>query len=167
MDIQQRPSSGPKDFFMHLLAFTMLYVSAVSLISLWFQYINIKFPDPLQYYRSYGFEQLRWPMAVLIVVFPVFLFLARWISKEIAREPARKELRIYKWLVYLTLFVSAVTIVVDLIVLIYNFLGGELTTRFGLKVLIVLVVALGVFGYYLWHLRSDVAATAKKRLLLL
>ncbi len=160
--IEQKPHSGPKDFFMHLLAFGTLYASAISLIQLWFAYINIKFPDPLNnpYYGGYqssGFDTLRWPIAILIVVFPVFLILARWISKQIAYDPARKELRIYKWLVYLTLFVSAVTVIIDLITLIYNFLGGELTVRFGLKVLVVLIVALAVFGYYLWHLRTDLS----------
>lgn len=166
------PKSSPRDFFLHLFAFGTLYVSAISLISLWFQYINLQLPDPLQPYgyqpsSYYAFQQLRWPMSALIVVFPVFLFLTRWISGEIARDPSRKELRIYKWLVYLTLFVSSVTIVVDLVTLIYNFLGGELTARFGLKVVVVLVVALAIFGYYLWHLRSDLAVSAKKRLLLL
>lgn len=151
---------------MHLLAFSTLYASAVSLISLWFQYIDVKFPDPLNQNYSSGYEQLRIPMAALIVVFPVFLLLARWISKQIALDPERKELRVYKWLVYFTLFVSAVTVIVDLIILIYNFLGGDLTARFGLKVLVVLIVALAIFGYYLWHLRSDIAATAKKRKLL-
>lgn len=152
---------------MHLFAFGTLYVSAIMLISLWFQYVNIKFPDPLQPYYSYGYDELRVPMAALIVVFPVFFLLARWISREITREPERKELRIYKWLVYLTLFVSATTIVIDLITLIYNFLGGELTSRIGLKILVVLIVALGVFGYYFWHLRSDLAQTADKRTVLL
>ena len=158
--------TGPRDFFMHLFAFGTLYASAVALISLWFQYINEWFPDPLQPMYLYGYEQMRVPMAVLIVVFPVFIFLARWISKQIAIDPERKELRIYKWLVYFTLFISAITVVVDLITLIYNFLGGDLTARFGLKMLIVLVVALAVFGYYLWHLRSDIAATVKKRKIL-
>ena len=166
--------SGPRDFFLHLFSFATLYVSAISLISLWFEYINLKLPDLTSYYKDtvpalswYDYQALRWPMAALIIVLPVFLVLTRWISSEIARDPSRKELRIYKWLVYLTLFVSSVTIVVDLITLIYNYLGGELTARSGLKVVVVLVVALGVFGYYRWHLRSDVAATAKKRLLLL
>ena len=163
MDTSTKPTSGPRDFFIHLLGFGMLYASAVSLISLWFQYVNIKFPDPLLPTYLYGYEQLRVPMAALIVVFPVFILLARWISKEIALDPARKELRIYKWLVYFTLFVSAVTVIVDLITLIYNFLGGELTARFGLKILVVLIVALAIFGYYMWHLRSDIAATGKKR----
>ena len=152
---------------MHLLGFGTMYASAVSFMALWFQYINIKFPDPLNQYYSYGYEQLRMPMATLIILVPVFLFLSRRINREIAEEPSRKELRIYKWLVYLTLFISAVTVIIDLITLIYNFLGGDLTARFGLKVLVVLIVALGIFGYYLWHLRTDLATAKSKRKTLL
>lgn len=165
----ENTKSGPRDFFLHLFAFGTLYVSAISLISFWFNYINIRLPDPFRNYPAnyYDYQQLRWPMAALIVVIPLFLFLSRWINREIARDPVRKEFRIYKWLVYLTLFVSAATIVVDLITLIYNFLGGELTARFGLKVIVVLVVALAIFGYYLWHLRVNLAAETKKRKILL
>jgi len=36
---------------------------------------------------------------------------------------------------------------------VYNFLNGEISTRFVLKVLVVLLVACGVFGYYMWDLK--------------
>ena len=155
--------STPKDFFVHVLTFGLLYVFAISFIALWWEYINIKFPDLLNQYHFYGYDQLRWPMAVLIVVFPVFVLLARMTTKAIAADPSKKDSRIYRWLIYLTLFISAVTAIIDLITLLYNFLGGEITTRFALKVLVVLIVAMGIFGYYLWHLRSDVSQTGKKR----
>ena len=35
-----------------------------------------------------------------------------------------------KWLVYFTLFISAITIIVDLMIFVYNFLDGELTVKF-------------------------------------
>ena len=155
--------STPKDFFVHVLTFGLLYVFAISFIALWWEYINIKFPDLLNQYHSYGYDQLRWLMAVLIVVFPVFVLLARMTTKAIAADPSKKDSRIYRWFIYLTLFLSSVTAIVDLITLLYNFLGGEITARFALKVLVVLIVAMGIFGYYLWHLRSDVSQTAKKR----
>jgi hypothetical protein len=34
-------------------------------------------------------------------------------------------------------------------------LGGEITTRFILKVLVAGAIATTVFGYYLWDLRRD------------
>ena len=160
--IEAKPKSGPRDFFVYVLVFATMYASVISLIGLWWQYINHSFPDPLSYV-SPGFEALRVPMAALIVLAPVFLFLSRLINREIAENPIRKELRIYRWLVYLTLFASSVTVIIDLISLIYNFLGGDLTGRFLLKVIVVLIVALGVFWYNLWHLRADLGQAKSKR----
>lgn len=60
-----------------------------------------------------------------------------------------------RWLSYLTLFGAAVVLVIDLASLIYNVLGGELTTRFFLKVLTVDAVAGGVLSFFLLDLRSD------------
>jgi amino acid transporter len=54
---------------------------------------------------------------------------------------------------YLTLFAAAILIIGDLVALLYNFLEGELTTRFALKIVAVLVVAAAIFWYYLYDLR--------------
>jgi hypothetical protein len=59
-------------------------------------------------------------------------------------------MRIRKWLVYLTLFVAAVTIVIVISMIVYDFLGGELKLQFFLKLLTVLITAAAVFGYHLW-----------------
>jgi uncharacterized membrane protein (DUF106 family) len=60
-----------------------------------------------------------------------------------------------RWLTYLTLFVSAGVLIADLVTMVYNVLGGELTTRFVLKVLVVGAIAGGVFWYYLTDLGVD------------
>jgi len=44
---------------------------------------------------------------------------------------------------------------VDMTTLVNNVLGGELSLRFLLKVLVAAVIAGSVFGYYLWDLRSE------------
>jgi hypothetical protein len=75
------------------------------------------------------------------------------LAKDIALMPEKRELKLRKWLTYFTLFISAVTIIVDLMIFVYNFLNGELSVRFVLKVLVVLLVACGVFGYYMWDLK--------------
>jgi hypothetical protein len=75
-----------------------------------------------------------------------------------AAAPDLRDFKLRKWLVYFTLFISAITIIIDLVALIYNFLGGDLTTPFVLKVCAVLAVAAAVFGYYLWDLRRKSVA---------
>src|SRR3989338_3431008 len=147
------PKSIPKDVFYHLLSIVTLYMSAISFITLLFSLINQWFPDPLSY--AYGVnESIRWSAAILIVSFPVYLLLMWLINKDIAMDPARRELRVRKWLGYLTLFIAAITAIVDVATLVYNLLGGELSIRFFLKVIVVLIVSAAVFFYYLRELRG-------------
>lgn len=155
--------SSPKDVFLHLLLVGTLYVSATSLITLLFQYVNALLPDELYTYTPV-LSAIRWATAILIIVFPTFLFLARLLEREMAAEPAKRDLRVRKWLLNLTLFIAAVTVIIDLIALIYNFLSGEITLRFFLKVAVVFAVAGTVFKYYLWELRrsaSDVSSAPR------
>ncbi|HLM53556.1 MAG TPA: DUF5671 domain-containing protein [Pseudoxanthomonas sp.] len=60
-----------------------------------------------------------------------------------------------RWLTYLTLFVMAIALAGDMIVLVYNVLGGESSVRFLLKVLVAAVIAGSIFGYYLWDMRRE------------
>lgn len=152
MDI---PKSTPKDVFFHLLSTVTLYVSVVSVIAILFQYVNALFPDELSYYASQSFDVIRKSVASLFVVWPVYIFLSWLLGKEMKKNQGLRDVKIRKWLVYLTLFVTAVTIIVDLITLVYKFLGGELSVPFILKVLAILVVAGVVFGYYIWDLKRD------------
>lgn len=148
--------STAKDVFSHLLAIVTLFMGVISFIALYFQYINVKFPDALQFYYAGALDIIRNSMSVLIVAWPVFILISWMIYKDLKNDPAKTNIGIRKWLLYLTLFVASITIIVDLITLVNYFLNGEITTRFVLKVLVVLLVAAAVFGYYLWDLRREV-----------
>ena len=166
MENANQHKSTPKDVFSYLLIIAMLYAGVTSFITLAFQFLEIVFPDALNNYIcgygcSGGFDAVRRSAAALIVVWPVYVFMSWLVGREIKNEHAKKEIKIRKWLVYLTLFISAVTIIIDLVTLIYNFLGGEVTVRFALKVLVVLIVAAAVFGYYLWDLKRQAGTGAK------
>ena len=145
--------SQPRDVFLYLLATITLYFSVWSSIDLLFGYINIAFPDPLNSYYDPG-AAIRWSLALFIIIFPVYFFVTRFLGRDIAENPGKNEIRIRKWLVYLTLFLAALLMIGDLVALLYNFLNGEVTTRFLLKVFSVLAVAGGVFWYYLYDLRK-------------
>jgi len=147
--------STAKDVFSHLLGIVTLFMGVISFIALYFQYVNVKFPDVLQFYYTGALDIIRNSMSVLIVAWPVFLFITWMIYKDLRSEPAKNGIGIRKWLLYLTLFVASITIIVDLITLVNYFLNGEITTRFILKVVVVLITAAAVFGYYLWDLHRD------------
>ncbi len=150
----QKPKTSPKDFFINLGAIVALYVSVISVLNLLFEVINRAFPDPLQPYIDPYSGAIRWTIASLIIIFPLYLWLSRLLNRDTEKNPEKRELSVRKWLIYLTLFVAGVAIAIDLIVLINTFLGGEITTRFVLKVVAVLVVLGTIFGYYLFDIRG-------------
>jgi len=114
--------STPRDCFVYLLNVAALYFSVVGFITLFFKYIDWLFPDQLAFYLDGTLIAIRWSTAVLLVVFPVYLLTAWLINRDLAANPQRDKISVRRWLTYLTLFLAAVTLVVDLVTLIFNFL---------------------------------------------
>lgn len=152
-----RPYLSAREAFRYLLLFTALYLSACYFGSLLFDFVNLGFPDPLasDHYRRSSEDSIRLAASFLVVAFPVFLFMSYRVQREFAQNPVKRLSVIRRWLTYMTLFVAAGFLIGDLVTLVYNVLGGELTIRFLLKVLIVGAIAGGIFGFYLWDLRSE------------
>ena len=137
-----KPKATPKDFFLWAGAMVALYVAVFNYVALVWNYINYTFPDPLQPYTDPYQGGISWEMATLIVLSPLFLVLMWYIRKGIRHDPTRKEVWVRRWALYLTLFIAGATVAVDLIYVLYAFLNGsDLTTRFLLKALVVLMVA--------------------------
>ena len=152
-----RPYLSAREAFLYLTLFTTLYIAAWHLGSLLFKLIERAWPDPAdsEYVVSNLADSIRWSTASVIIAFPVFLFVARYLGKELARNPAKRLSAIRRWLTYLTLFVAAVVLIADMITLVNSLLGGELSLRFLLKVAVAALIAGTVFGYYLWDLRKE------------
>src|SRR3989344_4288134 len=150
-----KPKVTPKDFFLWAGAMIALYGSVISFLTLLFQYINYAYPDPLSYYWVEPYSgSMRFAMASLIVLVPLTVLLMRFIRKDIAHDAMMNELWVRRWALVLTVFIAGATVVGDLIALVNGFLGGDLTMRFILKVLVVLFVAGGVFLHFLADLRG-------------
>lgn len=148
----------PRDVFLYLLSIISLVASAVSLGILLFQYINIYFPDVISdpyFSPSNYYGTIHSALAALIVFFPVYFWVSRFLKKDIEVNPEKRELKIRKWLLYLTLFVAGLAMIGDVIALIYNFLEGELTTRFILKILSIFTIAGSAFYYYRNELKDN------------
>ncbi|MCA9384192.1 MAG: hypothetical protein KC582_03630 [Candidatus Magasanikbacteria bacterium] len=153
---KRKPYLSAKEAFLYLVLFMTLYISAISLGTILFQFINRAFPDAIY---SYGYDGtasiIRGALSAMIIAFPVFLGVSSVLRKAILKNPEKRSSKIRKWLTYVTLFGATTTIIVDLITILTSLLGGELTARFFLKALTVLVIAGSIFGYYLWDLRSE------------
>lgn len=145
------------DVFVYLGIFISLVVSVTNIISILFTAIERKFTDVLevgQHVDIYG-SDMRMAIASLVVMFPIYLGLSMYVSRDIKKFLYKRDLFIRKVFIYTTLFVTVCTLLGSLVATIYHYLGGELTVRFGLKALAVFVIAGFVFGYYVYALRRD------------
>lgn len=154
---RRKPYLSAREAFLYLLMFFTLYTSAISFGTLLFQFINRAYPDLIAYPYVYDSttSTIRWSTSSLVIAFPVFIWISWILRRAFFKDPGKRASKIRKWLTYITLFVAAGVIIGDLIALVFNFLGGELTTRFLLKVLTVGGIAGAIFGYYLWDLRTE------------
>ena len=128
-----------------------------------FGLIDYAFPDALDYREGFPSGEAATAIASVIVAFPLYLFLARWLGRQAAEDPERRQSLVRRWLTYITLVVAAGFILGDLIALLANVLGGDPTLRFALKAVAILAITGCIFGYYLWDMRqteSSVASSA-------
>jgi len=160
-----KPKVGPKEFFMWTGAMVTLYVSVFSFLALFFNYIDIAFPDALNTYIDPYSSSIRFEIASLIVLFPVFLVLMHFIRRDIARDATKKNIWIRRWAQVLTIFVAGATVIIDLITLINTYLGGEISIHFILKVVVVLLVMSAALMHFLadiwgyWDINPQYART--------
>lgn len=150
---------GAKDTFFYLLSFVTLGIWSQALGEIGFILVNHTVPDSLS--RSYGEPsfQIAFCLARLLVAYPVYLWMMRRILTDLAlyREKAYSGVR--KWLTYLALLVVALVAIGTLMAFLTSFLRGELTLRFLLKLLVILVIDGGILIYYSqWIQRQPVQA---------
>jgi hypothetical protein len=146
--------TSPKDFFLWVGAVATLYGGVFSFFTLIFQYIDFAYPDPLSYsYDPYS-TGVRVAMATIVVLIPTMLALLLTIRRDIVREPGKANIWVRKWALVFTIFLAAATAVIDLITLLSAFFGGDITIRFTLKALTVLLIAVLVVLHFLADLRG-------------
>jgi hypothetical protein len=150
-----RPSLSAREAFLYLLQFSTLYTVAYNLGSLLFDFVNRAYPDPSVDVYADGASSIRWSVSALIVAFPVFMWVSAANARALRAEPSARTSPVRRWLTYLTLFGAACTLIGDVMALVYSALGGELSTRFVLKVVIVGAIAGVIYWYYLGDLRLD------------
>ena len=149
-----RPYVSAREAFLYLVLFILLGVVAWNLGSLLFALIDLAIADELD--NPYGDmffgprdAQIRSSIAGLVVGGPLFAWLALHIRKQRRTNPAMQRSRVRKWLTYATLIIASCTLIGDAIGLVYGFLAGELSARLILKLLVIAVLAGGVFFYFI------------------
>jgi hypothetical protein len=155
-----------KFVFLYLLELVSLGFMTVSFGIILFQMINKNIADTVTAYSG-SFDQgaLKFAISALLVSTPIFYVVGSFIQKSLFSGELKKDSGVRRWLTYLILFVSFLIFVGWLIAFVYNFLNGEVTMKFILKTLSVLVIAGTVFGFYLYDIRREAVENIKDKVL--
>ena len=156
-----KPKLTPKDFIIQFGLLISLYLSAVSFLTFIFQAINSAYPDRQAYDFDPYSSAMRLSISMLIVFFPIFVALVWSTHKSLAASPEKRELSLRKWLLYVSLFITALTLAIDLVTVVNTFLGGEITARFILKAISIFVVAAVIFTSNILDVRGTYFAKPK------
>lgn len=144
-----RAIGGPREAFLNLLSFATLAVWCIAAGSLWFTLIDFWFPDPAARVLRDPLLGMARDLASVLVAFPIFMLVMRAVWRELLAQPAQADSVLRRWLTYLALLVAAGTLIGDFVTFVEHLLRGEITARFAAKVSVVLVLAGGVFWFYL------------------
>ncbi len=149
--------STAKDIFVYLGIFITLIVSVYHIIKIVFSAIDIKWKDLATIAYNYDIynDSVRFSVASLLVLYPLYVVFSWMASKDVANNPAKRELRLRKIFVYGALFITACTLAGTLISIIYTFLGGDLSIRFGLKALFIIALSAVIGGYYYYVIKRN------------
>ena len=146
---KKRVSSGPRAAFLHLLGLFLLYMAAFSTGAILFLAIDLFIKDPAnRIFFGLG-DFARFNAAVLIASLPVLLLVRRAIMRDVKLNPATRIAPVVRTLSYITLLITSLIMVCDMVVILMGFLNGDLTLTFILKSVVVLLLAGGIFLWYI------------------
>ncbi|MFW5888432.1 MAG: DUF5671 domain-containing protein [Patescibacteria group bacterium] len=166
MNDQNQNNHDAKFAFFYLLSLVALIFMSLSTGMVIFQAIN-KYISEIgaAYSARFSSDSLRFAISALVVSIPVFYVITSKIYKSLYRGALDPDSGIRKWLSYFILFISSVVMIVWVIITVNNFLDGELTLKFALKFLTVLVIAGTVFGFYLYDIKREAVKGVKDRVI--
>ena len=150
-----RPFVSAQEAFVYGLMFVALAMTAFHLVSLSFELIDRWLPEafaPRPYYTSQS--GIRWSIAALVVFAPLFLILNNRVVRATRSDPGKRRSAVRKWFGYITLFITALVLLGDMLYTIYALLNGDLTLRFLAKAIVTAVVAGVIFLYFRQEIRE-------------
>lgn len=166
--MENKEKNAPKFAFFYILSAVTLGFITVSSGLILFQVINKYVIDALSSYASrFNPEPVKFGISALIISIPIFFILSRKIYISLRKGALDENSPVRKWLTYFILIVASIVMISWLVATINGFLNGELTTKFILKTITVLIISGGVFGFYLYDIeRKGVVGKKDKTLVI-
>lgn len=154
---------GAKYAFYYLLSLVALIFIGIAVGLIAFGIIDKTILDPLAniYYgnRDGG---LRFAISALLIAGPIYYYTLFLINRGLEKNELKIDSQIRKWLTYFIILVSALIILGVFISIINNFLAGELSLKFFLQALSMLLISGLVFSYYFHDIKTEDREVAKK-----
>ena len=149
-------NNAAKFAFFYMLSLVALIFMALSTGMIIFQIINKKIVD-LAYNFPGMFDSgvMKFAISAIIIAAPIYYITTWQINKNLQSGELDRDSGIRKWLTYFILFASSVVMLGWLIATVYSFLDGELTTKFILKSLTAMSIAVIVFSYYFYDIKRE------------
>ncbi|MCC5992728.1 MAG: hypothetical protein JJT99_09415 [Rhodobacteraceae bacterium] len=150
-----QPSGNATEAVLYALLFFALLAVTWNVVALAFWLIEIWLPEPGAR-RGYGATRaMRWSMAVLIVLLPLFLLLYRRAEKAARSDPGLRRAPWRRRFGAVTLFLAALVLLGDAIAVVFAALIGDITAQFIAKAGFVALVAALVMMWFR-HFLTDV-----------
>ncbi|NCN99566.1 hypothetical protein GW920_00340 [Candidatus Falkowbacteria bacterium] len=154
--------NNAKYAFYYLLSLVSLIFMGLSVGMIAFGIINKSIVDTLNSYSGNYDSQLRFAISALFIAAPMFYVITRLINKGLKNDELAKDSGIRRWLTYFILLISFLIILGSFITVINNFLSGEMTVRFILKAITVLLISGSVFSFYLYDMKREIDQSRNK-----
>jgi len=153
----QYKGKGAFDAFLNLLSLITLGWMSLAVGAALFQIINKFLAAPAVDYVAYFSQSgLKFSLASAMIITPIFLAVVSWLHRNYKTGNLNCQSGIHRWLTYLMLLISALTVIGRLVYQLFRFLDGDYALAVILKTLVILIIAGGIFGYYFYDLmRKD------------
>lgn len=149
--------NAPKEVFLQVLSMTTLYLTVINVLQILWQALNKWLPDALEMeygYSAFSNGVIQFALASFIVSFPVFLVTTLALKKMYGENQESATSKLRRYLTYITLFIGSLVMIGDVIAIVTTYLSGELTVRFLLKALSIVVVVGGAWMYYYTEIKK-------------
>jgi hypothetical protein len=147
-----------RDAFYYLLNFITLAFWTIALGQIFYLLIQRQFPDALDVAPAWSVrEGMSSQLATVIVTFPIFVVVHSLIQTQLRKRPDLYFSPVRRWLTYVALVIAAIVLVADAVWFVTSFIQGQLTIRFVLESLVLLVLGGGIFLYYLMTMEPPAA----------
>lgn len=138
-----RQTVSGRDVLLYGLMGVALLCITWHLVSLGFALIARWLPDPVQD-SFYDADSMRWSIAVLIVLLPLFLWLNHRAETAARVDPGQRKTPVRRGFGATALFLSALVLLGSAVTVVYSGLSGALTLAFLAQTALVATVALVV-----------------------